>query len=169
MRSTVVASALAALLAPSLISAATCYKGAYILSARGTNEARENSSLITIGDALVIAIPDSYYEEIDYPASFQIVKSTIEGVTDMRKRLVDYYNSCPDGKTVLLGYSQGAIVIDLMLAGGTFSTLKNSNLTRIIPNLADLENVTVPAQLPDNIGKNSRSSFDVDGIQWTIH
>jgi hypothetical protein len=162
MRSPIIASAFAALLAPSVVSAATCYKGVYILSARGTNELRNESSLIPIGTALTLAIPDSYYEEIDYPASFQLVASTLIGVNDMRTRLTDYYNSCPTGKTVLLGYSQGAIVIDLMLAGGTFQSLKNSNLTQFIPNLQDLENVTVPAFLSPNIGANSELCYGVE-------
>jgi hypothetical protein len=155
MRSTVVA---AALLAPSVVSATTCYKGVYILSARGTNELRNESSLIPIGEVLTVAIPDSYYQEIDYPASTQFVASALMGVNDMRTRLTDYFNACPDGKTVLLGYSQGAIVIDLMLAGGTFQSLKSSNLTQFIPNLADLEGVTVPALLSPTIGANSESN-----------
>jgi Cutinase len=53
---------------------------------------------------------------VNYPASWNFVSSVPQGVTDLVRHLNDQASRCPDQKFVLLGYSQGAMVIGDALA-----------------------------------------------------
>ncbi|KAK1640756.1 Alpha/Beta hydrolase protein [Colletotrichum phormii] len=71
----------------------------FACSARGTTLSYPGS-LITVIDPLMEAFPNSNYEDIVYPATDESGKA------------------CPESKIVLMGYSQGAMVLGDILAGG---------------------------------------------------
>jgi hypothetical protein len=53
---------------------------------------------------------------VNYPASWDFLGSVPKGVTDLVRHMNDQAARCPDQKFVLLGYSQGAMVIGDALA-----------------------------------------------------
>jgi hypothetical protein len=59
-----------------------------------------------------------------YPASFAFASSTPQGVTELTGELTRQSAACPAQKFVLLGYSQGAIVVGDVLGGGSFTASK---------------------------------------------
>lgn len=99
----------------------TCYSGVFTLVARGSEEVQGQSVLETIASAITAAIPNSGHNEVVYPALLSFWNSAGTGVTNAQQQLQDYYQACPDGKTILLGYSQGSYVLANALAGGNFS------------------------------------------------
>jgi cutinase len=54
---------------------------------------------------------------VDYPASWDFMKSTSQGAVDANKHVQYTAGMCPDTKIVLGGISQGAGVIDLIAMG----------------------------------------------------
>jgi cutinase len=60
---------------------------------------------------------------VNYPASWNFVSSVPQGVTDLVRHLNDQASRCPDQKFVLLGYSQGAMVIGDALASPVDRTM----------------------------------------------
>lgn len=59
---------------------------------------------------------DTSTYHVEYPASADFLSSVPEGVTDLVQHLNDQAARCPDQRFVLLGYSQGAMVIGDALA-----------------------------------------------------
>jgi hypothetical protein len=118
------------LLAPSLVTAATrtveardtCYSGVYTIIARGSEEVQGQSVLDPIAAAISSAIPNSGYNEVVYPALLSFWNSAPQGVTNAQEQMQNYSSACPDGKIVLMGYSQGSYVIQHAVAGGNFSS-----------------------------------------------
>jgi hypothetical protein len=98
-----------------------CYSGVFILVSRGSEEPQGQSILEGIASAITSAIPDSGSNEVVYPAWLSFWNSAPTGVTNAQQQLQDYYNACPNGKTILLGYSQGSYVLSTALAGGNYS------------------------------------------------
>ena len=143
---------------PFQIGNVRCYSGVYVMSARGTDEARDNSSLIPIGNAIVDRIPDSFYTEISYPASFEFIKSSLIGIYNVTEQLITYNFNCPHSKVALLGYSQGSAIFDLVLAGANLGELNNTDLSTFIPQGTNLTGLDLPP-LSSNIGSNSESDF----------
>lgn len=133
-----------------------CYSGVYILSARGTNQDRNESSLIPIGNKIKEVIPDSFYTEIVYPANFQFILSGLLGIYNVTQQLINYYEACPDSKTVLLGYSQGSAVMNIVLAGANLSAIQNSDLSGFIPFGTDLDGLVL-GPINQAIGKNGKT------------
>jgi cutinase len=60
---------------------------------------------------------------VNYPASWNFLTSVPQGVTDLVRHLNDQAARCPDQKFVLLGYSQGAMVIGDALASPVDRTM----------------------------------------------
>lgn len=102
--------------------AVPCYPGVYVVVARGTFEYLELGSTYgfqgSVVDAILKKIPGSNATVIKYPENTDIKTGVPIGVAAVQKALTDYYAACPTSKTVLMGYSQGAIVIGSALAGG---------------------------------------------------
>ncbi|KAF0327032.1 acetylxylan esterase precursor [Colletotrichum asianum] len=90
----------------------------HYFEARGTTLSYPGS-LITIIDPLMEAFPRSNYADIVYPATDETGSdSYFQGVANGAKQISEYAQSCPEAKIVLLGYSQGAMVLGDILAGG---------------------------------------------------
>lgn len=95
-----------------------CYSGVYTLVSRGTFEPQGGSVLESIAGNISAAIPGSGSNEVVYPANSSFYSSVPIGVTNVQQQMQDYYSECPDGKMVIMGYSQGAYVMSVALAGG---------------------------------------------------
>jgi Cutinase len=65
---------------------------------------------------------------VNYPASWNFLTSVPQGVTDLVRHLNDQAARCPDQKFVLLGYSQGAMVIGDALASPMDRTMGPSQV-----------------------------------------
>ncbi|EQB49359.1 hypothetical protein CGLO_11318 [Colletotrichum gloeosporioides Cg-14] len=90
----------------------------HYFEARGTTLSYPGS-LITVIDPLMEAFPNSNYADIVYPATDESGSdSYFQGVANGAKQISAYAQTCPDAKIVLLGYSQGAMVLGDILAGG---------------------------------------------------
>lgn len=98
-------------------STTTCYTGVRAWTVRGTGETLNGTVLATLGRDIAALEPDSYWTELDYPATLDFVSSATQGVTTLASEMQQYYSACPDGKTVLVGYSQGALIVNIVLAG----------------------------------------------------
>ncbi|CAI7572889.1 unnamed protein product [Penicillium pancosmium] len=95
------------------------------------------------------AIPGSNYEDIIYPATQEGSTSSYEeGIYNGTAQLSAYVKACPASKVVLLGYSQGAMVVSNMLAGGGDDGARG-NLTRpsVNPNTLGWHNVVAAVLL----------------------
>jgi len=94
----------------------TCYDGVRVLIARGTGEPQNSSVANLMGRAILASIPDSYSNEIIYPASSDPNGPNI-GAANAQSQIYDYARACPEDKIVLIGYSQGAVVVGNAIAG----------------------------------------------------
>lgn len=111
----------------------TCYSGVYVIYARGTFEPQNASLSNSVANAITALIPDSAAIQVQYPANVSAI-SPPTGIQNAVQQVKDYYNACPCGKMVLMGYSQGALVIGNALANANSS-----------------------ASIPQSIGKNGES------------
>lgn len=104
----------------------TCDHIHYII-ARGTTEGYPGS-LGSLVDILLAKFPDSNYEDIIYPATQETsTDSYWEGLANGTQQIKTYADQCPNSKIVLMGYSQGALVVgDLLAGGGNNSELGNT-------------------------------------------
>jgi len=98
-----------------------CYSGVFTIVSRGSEEPQGQSILEGIASAIAAAIPGSGSDEIVYPATLSFWDSAPTGVDDAQQQMQDYATQCPEGKMILLGYSQGSFVLATALAGGNFS------------------------------------------------
>ncbi|KAK4926550.1 hypothetical protein LTR49_006484 [Elasticomyces elasticus] len=104
-----------------LFTRSQCYDGIFTLVSRGSEEPQGQSVLETIAGGIAAALPGSGSNEVVYPALLSFWDSAPIGVTNAQQQLQDYYEQCPNGKIVLLGYSQGSYVLTTTLAGGNYS------------------------------------------------
>ncbi|EGY22036.1 hypothetical protein VD0002_g7686 [Verticillium dahliae] len=101
----------------------SCSKGVHLLVSRGSAEDPGPGRLGPLADDIVAAIPDSAIESIVYPATFDDYGlSVADGAEALTAALDRYSDACPNGKVVLLGYSQGAHVTLDALCGREEST-----------------------------------------------
>ncbi|WQF85723.1 Putative cutinase/acetylxylan esterase, alpha/Beta hydrolase [Colletotrichum destructivum] len=101
----------------------------HYFEARGTTLSYPGS-LITVIDPLMRAFPNSNYEDIVYPATDERGSdSYFEGVQNGAKQINSYAEACPESQIVLMGYSQGALVLGDILAGGGDNSILG-NLTQ---------------------------------------
>ena len=112
---------LQSVVASSLEERTQCYSGVFTIVSRGSEEPQGQSILEPIASAIASAIPGSGSNEVVYPALLSFWDSAPTGVTNAQQQMQDYYTQCPDGKMVLLGYSQGSYVVAHALSGGNFS------------------------------------------------
>ncbi|KAM0277188.1 hypothetical protein ACHAQH_005970 [Verticillium albo-atrum] len=101
----------------------SCAEGVHLLVARGSNEDPGPGRLGPLADHIAAAIPNSAIESIVYPATFDDYGlSVADGAEALTAALDRYTDACPNGKVVLLGYSQGAQVTLDALCGREEST-----------------------------------------------
>lgn len=97
-----------------------CSDGLYIIAARATNEAPGQGRLGGLSTLIEGLVPNSNATALVYPAAEQnFFVSENEGVQTMTKQIQDYVASCPENKIALMGYSQGALVVNDVLCGST--------------------------------------------------
>jgi hypothetical protein len=90
----------------------------HVIVARGTFEPQGYGLQQIPLNAILAKIPGSSSSAVVYPASPAVSDSIAAGIKDTQQQITDYYNACPQGKIVLMGYSQGASVVGNALAGG---------------------------------------------------
>lgn len=104
-----------------------CYKGAYIIAARGSNQpAGTPGSLSSFVTLVKDQIPHSHNVSVDYPAinanQTAYAQSVAAGVNATSKLIHKYVKDCgSQSRIALLGFSQGAQVMSDLL-GGTATT-----------------------------------------------
>jgi cutinase len=85
-----------------------------VISARGSLEPATGSRVIGRAvDAVLAAVPGSTRYEVRYPATADFQTSPQKGANDLLGHLVAQAARCPDQRYVLMGYSQGTIVLQL--------------------------------------------------------
>ncbi|KAK3896591.1 alpha/beta-hydrolase [Staphylotrichum tortipilum] len=90
-----------------------------ILVARGTSEPNYEAGGgkfgIVVGDPVVsnttLKLPGARGYPVQYPASANIISGSLQGKTDVVKRLITQAAACPRQTFALVGYSQGASVM----------------------------------------------------------
>ncbi|GME37395.1 Cutinase [Neofusicoccum parvum] len=100
----------------------TSCSAVHILIARGTTE-EYPGDMGSLANLIIANNDDADYEDIIYPATFNYISSTQQGMQASMSQLTTYVEACPDSKIILLGYSQGAHVTGDALSGGGGSGL----------------------------------------------
>ncbi|KAM0330228.1 hypothetical protein ACHAQA_004403 [Verticillium albo-atrum] len=124
----------------------SCSDGVHLIVARGSNEDPGPGRLGPLADDIVAAIPDSAIESIVYPATFDDYGLSVADGAEALTTALDRYNgACPNGKVVLLGYSQGAHVTLDALCGREESTgaFEFNETTPIAENIVDKSVIAV--------------------------
>ncbi|KAK3315546.1 cutinase [Apodospora peruviana] len=97
-----------------------CALGAHIIVARASTEKPGTGTIGIIANRVANRIPGSDIVAVEYPATLgDYVESETAGVVEMRRLVVEYAAACPQGKIVLMGYSQGAHVSADVVCGNT--------------------------------------------------
>ncbi|KAH9816634.1 family 5 carbohydrate esterase [Melampsora americana] len=100
------------LIAKPLIAGSTGCNTYKIISARGTGESQArpigNRGFIS---GVLAAVPNGANHEVVYPASADFTGGPIQGAADANAFLTQQQSQCPKQTYVLIGYSQGAMVV----------------------------------------------------------
>ncbi len=110
-----------------------------VITGRGTGEPADNQLLSPVAEMIADARPDEVdIVDLDYPADTEVKEGGTLGVRTLIDTLNVQAEACPDQGFVLLGYSQGALVIgdalvdpDVRLVGGTVGELHSEATDRI--------------------------------------
>lgn len=86
----------------------TSCAGVHILIARGTTEDYPGD-MITLANLIIANNAGADYEDIIYPATFNYIASTQQGMNATKSQLTAYVEACPESRIVLLGYSQVSV------------------------------------------------------------
>ncbi|KAF7935577.1 hypothetical protein EAE99_002557 [Botrytis elliptica] len=90
----------------------------HLIIARGTTESYPGT-LESLAGLITDANPGTDYESVIYPATDETsTNSYAEGLVAAQDQFTAYAESCEDSKIIFLAYSQGAMVVGDMLAGG---------------------------------------------------
>ena len=87
-----------------------------VITVRGTAEPRKKQLLSPVAKEITGKLADATSTDIDYPADTDIKEGGTIGVRTLVDTLNVQNEECPDQRFVLLGYSQGALVIGDALA-----------------------------------------------------
>ncbi|EGG09271.1 family 5 carbohydrate esterase [Melampsora larici-populina 98AG31] len=92
-----------------------------IVSARGTGEKQKNpTGYAGFIKGLMKQVPGGANYEVVYPATTDYLNGPKQGATDAMKYIQGRKTNCPSQKLVLLGYSEGAMVVVQLLAKQDF-------------------------------------------------
>ncbi|KAF7927437.1 uncharacterized protein EAE97_010112 [Botrytis byssoidea] len=90
----------------------------HLIIARGTTESYPGT-MESLAGLITDANPRTDYESFIYPATDETsTNSYAEGLVAAKDQFTAYAELCEDSKNVFLAYSQGAMVVGDMLAGG---------------------------------------------------
>jgi hypothetical protein len=111
--------------APAVAASGSGCADVEVVVSRGTSEPGTIGSLSVVANAITKGTTRTVSTVGNpYPASFAFASSTPQGVTDLTSEITRQAAACPAQKFVLLGYSQGAIVVGDVLGGGSFTASK---------------------------------------------
>ncbi|KAK0547895.1 hypothetical protein OC846_001155 [Tilletia horrida] len=130
-----------------------------IIVARGTGDPQGSSNGFTgmLTQALA-ALPGSARYDVNYPASFDFYNSIQAGVSDLRTHLFNGVTFCPNQKYALIGYSQGAEVMNNYLQN--VNSTSNSNIYSRIKAVVYIGNPSKSAYNPSNFDENGGKLTD---------
>ncbi|MFD0363321.1 cutinase family protein [Nocardia sp. GCM10030253] len=100
--------------------------GLDVVVARGTQEAGFLGSIVgdPLYDTLLQALPVSVSPyRVNYTADLLDPASLSRGTQDMTDHVIQQSANCPDQRFILVGYSQGAVVVHGVLGTGIVTTL----------------------------------------------
>ncbi|KAJ6083891.1 hypothetical protein N7486_010691 [Penicillium sp. IBT 16267x] len=154
-----------------LVNSTAC-SNVHILIASGTTESYPGS-LETLVELITANNPDTTYENLAYPPTSETTTDSYHvGKKAARKQLTSFVERCghTDSQLVVLAYSQGAMVIaDILAGGGGDSTL--GNLTAPIDH--DIgKHVTAfvlygdPRHAPYQPYNQGHETFNVTGVRY---
>ncbi|UTX54530.1 cutinase family protein [Leucobacter aridicollis] len=111
-----------------------------IVTARGTGEPSRKQLLGPVARAIEEARPDETLRlDLDYPADTEINAGATLGARTLIDTLNVQAKACPEQRTILLGYSQGALVIgdalaapDARLVGATVGEVTEAAADRVL-------------------------------------
>lgn len=107
-----------ATLVPAPAPAPAACPSVHMIVARASGEPPGEGRISSLANLLKQQIPGSTSEALIYPAKMPYSGSIPIGVSAMKAAVAKYTQSCPMGKLVILGYSQGAAVLTDTLCGG---------------------------------------------------
>ncbi|KAL5364370.1 cutinase [Aspergillus floccosus] len=92
----------------------------HVFGARETTAPAGFGTAGTVVDLILNAHPGATSEAIDYPAvgDNAYASSVQQGVQAVANQVATFVGNCPDTQIVLVGYSQGAQIIDDAMCGG---------------------------------------------------
>ncbi|EGG02403.1 family 5 carbohydrate esterase [Melampsora larici-populina 98AG31] len=100
-----------------------------IVSARGTGEKQKNpTGYAGFIKGLLKTAPGGVNYEVVYPATTDYQNGPKQGATDAMKYISKQKGKCPSQKLVLLGYSEGAMVVVQLLAKQDFPAASVSSV-----------------------------------------
>lgn len=111
-----------------------------VVTARGTGEPTKGQLLSPVARAITQEGPDDITSvDLDYPADTDVKEGGTRGVRVLIDTLNVQAEECPDQRTVLLGYSQGAMVIgdalvdpESRMIGATVGELTNTARDQVL-------------------------------------
>lgn len=108
----------------------------HILIARGTTE-EYPGDMGSLANLIIANNDDADYEDVIYPATFDYISSTRQGMSVTMNQLTAYVEACPQSKIVLLGYSQVRRLITEhspfpILTRGARDTVDSARLTVLL-------------------------------------
>ncbi|KAK0542995.1 hypothetical protein OC846_006089 [Tilletia horrida] len=151
------------------------------LAERATSTACNNYKLVTVRGTYIpqnlslgyegmlsqtmAAVSGGRVHDLIYPASDDFATSVPKGVTALTRYLSNQVKSCPSQKLALIGYSQGAEVVDRV----TQYVLPNKNATifnaiRSIVLLGDPQHTPGNSANVDSKGGNSTAQYSGSGL-----
>ncbi|KAH9816589.1 cutinase-domain-containing protein [Melampsora americana] len=88
-----------------------------IISARGTGENQQRpTGYARFISGVLAAVPDGGNYEVRYPATVDYMMGPVQGSADAMKYISGQQSSCPKQLYVLIGYSEGAMVVTQLAA-----------------------------------------------------
>ncbi|MFD3430097.1 cutinase family protein [Nocardia fluminea] len=182
-------------LGPGTATAAPTCADVHVVSARGTNEPGGMWSRFhlgtVVGNPVYAAVDDALSGTVDayrveYPASLDQPASVQKGNRDLVDHVVEQAATCPDQRFVLVGYSQGANVVDnaigissagAKVGGPIVATLPPQLEARIAaillfgnPIRGIGKEVTGPyAERTFDVCNDNDPVCDPDGTDWNVH
>ena len=105
-------------------------KAIRVIVARGTDETLDSGLLNpTAAEIQAVAPQHIQVTQLEYPADWQFETSTPAGVDGLVTMLNSQATDCPDQHTVLLGFSQGALVVSDALSSPSLRQYPDSGAT----------------------------------------
>lgn len=150
-----------------------------VVTARGTGEPSQGQLLSPVARAISQARPgDVHVLDLDYPADTDVKEGGTIGVRTLIDVLNVQADACPDQRFVLLGYSQGALVVgdalavpDARMVGATVGAVSEEALDRVLavvfygdPRFVGDEEYNVGSYDPETDGLLPRPEGALDSV-----